>query len=101
MPSYFILNPVGFVDDQIAPVELLEDGFFFEHHLVGRDKDVPMTRHDRVANQLSTSVLKGELREGETNKVKEEEKGRRGGKETEQGGGRRRNEGRKRRRKRG
>ena len=55
--SYLVLYPVSLVNDQVAPVKLLEDGLFFENHFVGRNEDVPMAGHDRVSNKFRTGVL--------------------------------------------
>jgi len=38
---------------EVAPVELLEHRFLLDHHLVGRDTDVPLTRQNHVTDQRS------------------------------------------------
>ena len=46
-----VLDPVSLVDDQVAPVELLEDGLLPDDHLVGGDADVPLPRQQHVTDQ--------------------------------------------------
>ena len=54
---FFILDSVGFVDNQVAPVKLLEDRFFLDHHFIRGNANVPLTRHQHVTNQRHLQVV--------------------------------------------
>jgi len=47
----FVLDAVGLVNHEVAPVELLEDRFLFDAHLVWRDADIPLSRQNHVTYQ--------------------------------------------------
>ena len=40
-----VLDAVGLVNDQVAPVEFLEGGLLPEHHLIRGDYRIPLSRH--------------------------------------------------------
>ena len=43
--GFLILDSVSFINDHVSPVELLEGGLLPEHHLIGGDHHIPLTRH--------------------------------------------------------
>ena len=55
----FILDPVGLVNDNVTPVELLQHRLLPDHHLIGSDAHVPVPGHQGVCDEYS-------LREGGT-----------------------------------
>ena len=55
--GFLILDPVCLINDNVSPVELLEGGLLFEHHLVGGDHNVPLPRHDLLTDD---TMLGGE-----------------------------------------
>ena len=46
-----VFDPVGLVDDQVPPVELLEHGLLPDEHLVGGHAGVPFSRQQHVPNE--------------------------------------------------
>lgn len=65
---FLVLDTVGFIDDHVAPVELLENGTFLHDDLVRGDAHVPLTRHDLIADNVcletNETVMTNELHEG-------------------------------------
>lgn len=54
---FLVFDSVRLVDDQVAPVEALEDSLLAKHHLVGGDENLPVARQDHLAHELRARLL--------------------------------------------
>lgn len=48
---FLVFDPVGFVNHQVPPVELLEHCLLDDEHLVRRDAHIPLTWKQHVSNE--------------------------------------------------
>ena len=51
------LDAVGLVDDDVLPMVLLERALLLDHHLVRRDADIKIPRHETVVAKLKAGFF--------------------------------------------
>lgn len=55
---FLILDPVGFINDYVSPVELLHYGLLTYAHLIGGYAHVPFTWYEHISYKGSLDKLK-------------------------------------------
>lgn len=51
--GFFILDPVGFINDHVPPSKLLKDSFLSNNHLIGSNTNIPFTWQHCIPDERS------------------------------------------------